>query len=68
MPRGDKSKYTGKQIRKADHIDEGYEARGVSKDESLRRAWATMNAAPSVGLRRQIGSVSPRAAAASASF
>ena len=25
MPRGDKSKYTDKQERKADHIAEGYE-------------------------------------------
>jgi len=44
MPRGDKSKYTAKQQRKAEHIEEGYEARGVSKKESERRAWATVNA------------------------
>src|SRR5918994_5613700 len=44
MPRGDKSKYTGKQQRKAEHIEEGYEARGVSEDEAERRAWATVNA------------------------
>jgi len=43
MPRGDKSKYTDKQERKADHIEEGYEKRGVSKDEAERRAWATVN-------------------------
>ncbi len=43
MPRGDKSKYTGKQERKADHIAEGYEKRGTSKDEAERRAWATVN-------------------------
>lgn len=43
MPRGDKSKYTGKQKRKAEHIEEGYEKRGVSKKESERRAWATVN-------------------------
>ncbi len=43
MPRGDKSKYTGKQERKADHIAEGYEARGVSNKEAERRAWATVN-------------------------
>jgi plasmid stabilization system protein ParE len=43
MPRGDKSKYTPKQDRKADHIAEGYEKRGVSKTESERRAWATVN-------------------------
>lgn len=43
MPRGDKSKYTDKQERKADHIAEGYEARGVSEKEAERRAWATVN-------------------------
>ncbi len=43
MPRGDKSSYTGKQKRKAEHIEEGYEDRGVSHDEAERRAWATVN-------------------------
>ena len=43
MPRGDKSKYTDKQERKADHIAESYEARGVSESEAERRAWATVN-------------------------
>lgn len=43
MPRGDKSKYTDKQKRKAEHIEEGYEDRGVPKDEAERRAWATVN-------------------------
>lgn len=43
MPRGDKSRYTDKQERKADHIAEGYEKRGVSVKESERRAWATVN-------------------------
>ncbi|MEA2838373.1 MAG: hypothetical protein QOD89_2923 [Bradyrhizobium sp.] len=43
MPRGDKSSYTGKQKRMAEHIEEGYEKRGLSKDEAERRAWATVN-------------------------
>src|ERR1700690_3968590 len=43
MPRGDKSKYTDKQDRKADHIAEGYEHRGVPEKEAERRAWATVN-------------------------
>ena len=43
MPRGDKSKYTGKQERQADHIAENYESRGVSHQEAERRAWATVN-------------------------
>jgi plasmid stabilization system protein ParE len=43
MPRGDKSSYTDKQKRKAEHIEEGYEKRGVSGNEAERRAWATVN-------------------------
>ncbi|WP_439533735.1 plasmid stabilization protein [Polymorphobacter sp.] len=43
MPRGDKNSYTDKQKRKAAHIEEGYEARGVSPDEAEKRAWATVN-------------------------
>ena len=43
MPRGDKSKYTDKQKRQAEHIEEGYKERGVSEEESERRAWATVN-------------------------
>ena len=44
MPRGDKSKYTDKQKRQAEHIEESYEERGVSEEEATRRAWATVNA------------------------
>ena len=43
MPKGDKGKYTDKQKRKAEHIEEGYEDRGVSKKEAKSRAWATVN-------------------------
>ncbi|HEX8653051.1 MAG TPA: hypothetical protein VF708_19700 [Pyrinomonadaceae bacterium] len=43
MPRGDKGKYTDKQKRQAEHIEEGYEKRGVSEEESEKRAWATVN-------------------------
>ena len=43
MPQGDKSKYTSTQKRKAEHIAEGYEDRGVSKTEAKSRAWATVN-------------------------
>lgn len=43
MPRGDKSKYTSKQKRQAEHIEEGYESRGLSEKEAERRAWATVN-------------------------
>lgn len=43
MPRGDKSSYTDKQKRKAEHIEEGYEKRGTSHAQAERRAWATVN-------------------------
>ena len=43
MARGDKSSYTDKQKRQAEHIEEGYEKRGVSDEEAERRAWATVN-------------------------
>jgi plasmid stabilization system protein ParE len=43
MPRGDKSKYSEKQQRQAEHIEEGYEHRGVPEKEAERRAWATVN-------------------------
>lgn len=43
MPRGDKSAYSDKQKRKAEHIEEGYEHRGVGEKEAERRAWATVN-------------------------
>src|SRR4051812_11623637 len=43
MPRGSKEKYTDKQKRQAEHIEEGYETRGADKKEAKRRAWATVN-------------------------
>lgn len=43
MPRGDKSAYTDKQKRQAEHIEEGYEKRGVPEKEAEQRAWATVN-------------------------
>ena len=43
MPRGGKSAYTDKQKRKAEHIEESYEKKGVSKKEAEGRAWATVN-------------------------
>lgn len=43
MPRGDKSAYTDKQKRQAEHIEESYEDRGVEHEEAERRAWATVN-------------------------
>jgi plasmid stabilization system protein ParE len=43
MPRGDKSSYSDKQKRQAEHIEEGYEHRDVGSKEAERRAWATVN-------------------------
>ena len=43
MPRGDKTAYTDKQQRQAEHIEEGYEKRGTPEKEAQRRAWATVN-------------------------
>jgi hypothetical protein len=43
MPKGDKAAYTDKQKRQAEHIEEGYEHRGLPEKEAERRAWATVN-------------------------
>ncbi len=43
MPQGDKSSYTAKQRRQAEHIEEGYEKKGVTKKTAQKRAWATVN-------------------------
>jgi len=43
MPQGDKSAYTDKQKRQAEHIEQGYKKEGVSEKEAERRAWATVN-------------------------
>jgi hypothetical protein len=43
MPRGDKSSYSDKQKRQAEHIEKGYEYRGIPEKEAERRAWATVN-------------------------
>ena len=43
MPRGSKDKYTAKQKRKAEHIEDSYKERGVPEDEAEARAWATVN-------------------------
>jgi hypothetical protein len=55
MPRGDKSKYTEKQERQAEHIEAGYEKRGVPEEEAERRAWATVNKMTGGGKRSGSG-------------
>jgi hypothetical protein len=59
MPRGDKSSYTDKQKRKAEHIEEGYESRGVDSREAERRAWATVNK-ESMAVSRAVQAAGPR--------
>lgn len=60
MPRGSKATYTDKQKRKAAHIEEGYEKRGVSEDEAERRAWATVNRESGGGNKSGGGRGKPR--------
>jgi plasmid stabilization system protein ParE len=59
MPRGDKSSYTDKQKRQAEHIEEGYEHRGVPEDEAERRAWATVNKETGGGKKNGSGRGAP---------
>lgn len=59
MPRGSKDKYTEKQKRKAEHIEESYEEKGVSKDEAQARAWATVNKTSGGGERSGSGTRKP---------
>lgn len=70
MPEADKSAYTDKQKRKARHMEEGYESRGVSPEEAERRAWAAMNKQDGGGKKSGSGrrrSVRPKGAAAKTS-
>ena len=64
MPRGDKDAYTDKQKRKAEHIAEGYEDRGVGKKEAKSRAWATVNKQDKGGKNAGSGRSRSRSAAA----
>jgi len=59
MPRGDKSAYTDRQKRMAEHIEEGYEQRGVGEAEAERRAWATVNKETHGGQRSGSGRGQP---------
>ena len=64
MPQGDKSAYTDKQKRKAEHIEQGYEKRGLSHEEAERRAWATVNKQEGGGKESGAGRASSRSEAA----
>jgi plasmid stabilization system protein ParE len=43
MSQGEKSSYTDKQKRQAEHIEAGYEKKGVDVKNAEARAWATVN-------------------------
>lgn len=60
MPRGDKSKYTDKQKRQAEHIEEHYKESGTSEKEAESRAWATVNAMDHGGKKSGSGRGKPR--------
>lgn len=60
MARGSKEKYTDKQKRQAEHIEEGYEGRGVAPPEAERRAWATVNKITRGGRKSGSGRGKPR--------
>lgn len=64
MPQGDKDAYTDKQKRKAEHIEQGYEDRGLSKEDAERRAWATVNKQDGGGKQAGSGRTNDRSAAA----
>ena len=64
MPQGDKDAYTDKQKRKAEHIEQGYEDRGLSKEDAERRAWATVNKQDGGGKQAGAGRATDRSAAA----
>ena len=65
MPRGDKSAYTDKQKRQSEHIEEGYEQRGVLEGEAERRAWATVNKETGGGKKSGSGRGKPKDSAPS---
>lgn len=67
MPRGDKSGYTDKQKRQAEHIEKGYKERGVSDREAKRRAWATVNQRTGGGKKSGSGRKAARSKARSRS-
>jgi len=63
MPRGDKSSYTNKQKRQAEHIEKGYKKRGVSSKTAAKRAWATVNKTTGGGKKGKAAKKAPPKAA-----
>ncbi len=55
MPRGDKSSYSKKQQRQAQHLEESYEERGWGRHEQGRRGWSNVNREPGGGRKSSSG-------------
>lgn len=66
MPRGDKSSYTPRQKRRAEHIEQSYKARGLDPEEAQARGWASVNKQSGGGERSGRGRTTPAAARPSA--
>lgn len=62
MPRGSKDAYTDKQKRKAEHIEQSYEDKGVAPREAEARAWATVNKQSGGGEKSGSGTRKPATA------
>jgi hypothetical protein len=63
MPRGDKSSYTSKQKREAEHIEESYKRKGVSAKTAASRAWATVNKQDGGGRKKPAKKAAKKSAA-----
>jgi hypothetical protein len=61
MPQGDKSSYTSKQKRQTEHIEQGYEKKGLSTKTAEKRAWATVNKLSGGGKKSGSGRKRPAA-------
>ena len=59
MARGDKSKYSGKQRRQAQHIEERFESKGMDEREAASRAWKVVNKITGGGKRGGSGQGKP---------
>jgi hypothetical protein len=59
MPRGDKSSYTDKQKRQAEHIEASEKKSGKSTETAERIAWATVNTQDGGGKKSGSGRASP---------
>jgi hypothetical protein len=56
---GSKAKYTAKQKRQAEHIEDSYEEKGFSHKKAEQIAWATVNKQSGGGERSGSGTATP---------